>query len=320
VSAPEDTRRARDVDDPAEASKVQLVTAALYLIGGDSRFVVVDELTVACHRLAPAVFSWPAYAWLPNFDSVRVTLVDARRAELIKEGDTGRGRTLRGVRLSDKGLEWIRRNGGFLAYLRGRLPDPDGYTKLPPKQLLAVALSVACAADKADGASRERLAAEAYRLFPACFALAAFPGWPDAGKVDRALSDNDLVAEIEGMWRVSAAGAREVTSLTESLHVRAAEGFGATERRGTKGASHLAVTRVQESALHSLFLRNASSAEIEAEGVCDLLSVPLEARPEVIKKHLESLRRLVEQADRRDFHEFFTWIEGWLREHKYKLW
>src|SRR6185436_20802867 len=75
---------------PKSVSKAEFVTGVLALLGGATRGVAVDELALACHRLEPQSYSWPEYAWLPNLDMVRVTLVDVSRAGAAETISNGR--------------------------------------------------------------------------------------------------------------------------------------------------------------------------------------------------------------------------------------
>lgn len=314
----ESRRRAKDVSNPQEATKVELVTATLYLIGGDTRFVVLDELAIACHRLAPAVFSWPEYTWLPSLDSVRVTLVDVKRAGLAEEGSEGRGRTLKGIRLSQAGRDWATRNESFLQNLRQRLPDASRYVERSSGELVAVA--ILSAAEEGKGLiPRDRVVAEAYRLFPERFALHAFAGWPDSARVEEgARGAAWLSASPEG-WAVRPEHRHEVARLREELHVTGAEGFGATQRRQSQGTSLRAVKMIEGAALWKRYATAQEAAEIADEDVCDILAVTLESTPATVRKHLDSMTRLVEQAERWDLLEFLSWIRRWCEARDFKL-
>lgn len=312
-------RRIKNVSDSKGATKVELVTGALFLIGGDVRFIMLDELALACHRLMPDVFSWPEYSWLPNLDSVRVTLVDAKRAGVIDEGSEGRGHTLKGIRLSALGREWAECNAPFLASLRQRLPEPARYAKCSSADLAAVAVFSAGMVDKASLVSRERVIAEAYRLFPERFALSNFPGWPDSARVEQAARDSAWLALSPKGWRIRPEHQEMVEKLRAALHVENQEGFGASERRQVKGTSQRAVQLVARSPLFKRYRAEPAQLQVDEEDVCDILSVTLESSPETIRKHLESMVRLLETAERWDMVEFLKWMGRWLQEHDFRL-
>src|SRR5690606_26761405 len=119
--------------------------------------------------------------------NVRVTLVDVGRAGVAETLTEGRHRQ-KMWRLTADGREWVKDNNAFLASLRARLPDPDLVQEQPASDLVAVAALVAGQGSD-EGLPRERVVAEAYRLFPDQFGLKQYPGWPDALAVDRAISE-----------------------------------------------------------------------------------------------------------------------------------
>ena len=319
ATAREKKRRVKDVVDPRDATKVELVVGTLGLIGGDTRFVVLDELAIASHRLAPSVFSWPEYLWLPNLDSVRVTLVDVKRGELLEEGSEGRGHTLKGVRLSEEGRQWTARNRTFLDALRRRLPEPSRYAARPAQELAAVAVLSAGELDGASRLSRERVVAEAYRLFPEHFALAGFAGWPDSARVDQALRESAWLSSTAQGWSLKPEHHGAVERLRAELHVESPEGFGAAKRRQIKGAAQRAVALIERSPLFKRYAAEQEAALITEEDVCELLAVTLESSPETLRRHLDSMTRLVEQAERWDLVELLRWLGAWLQARHFRL-
>lgn len=83
----------------------ELVTWAVYVLGGDQRRIDTEDVAVKAHQLAPARFRWRKYPEQINLELVRVYLSDAKKSEhgaLL----TGSGRT--GWSLTQKGLLWVR--------------------------------------------------------------------------------------------------------------------------------------------------------------------------------------------------------------------
>lgn len=83
----------------------ELVTWAVYLLGGDQRRIDTEDVAVRAFQLAPKRFSWRKYPEQINLELVRVYLSDAKKPEhggLL----TGSGRT--GWSLTRKGLTWLR--------------------------------------------------------------------------------------------------------------------------------------------------------------------------------------------------------------------
>src|SRR5262249_5280318 len=83
----------------------ELVTWAVYLLGGDQRRIDTEDIAVKAFQLAPSRLAWRKYPDQINLELVRVSLSDAKKAE---QGGllTGSGRT--GWSLTQKGLMWLR--------------------------------------------------------------------------------------------------------------------------------------------------------------------------------------------------------------------
>jgi len=88
-----------------QITHAELVTWAVYLLGGDQRRIDTEDVAVRAFQLAPGRFSWRKYPDQINLELVRVYLSDAKKPEhggLL----TGSGRT--GWSLTRKGLVWLR--------------------------------------------------------------------------------------------------------------------------------------------------------------------------------------------------------------------
>jgi hypothetical protein len=83
----------------------ELVTWAVYLLGGDQKRIDTEDVAFRAFQLAPARFRWRKYPKQINLELVRVYLSDAKKPE---HGEllTGSGRT--GWSLTRKGLVWLR--------------------------------------------------------------------------------------------------------------------------------------------------------------------------------------------------------------------
>jgi hypothetical protein len=87
-------------------SNSELVTLAVYLLGGRERFVDTEDVAMKAHELAPGRFSWRKYPEQINLELVRVRLSEAKSAA---HGALIRGSTPRGWTLTVKGLKWASR-------------------------------------------------------------------------------------------------------------------------------------------------------------------------------------------------------------------
>ena len=109
----------------------QLVVYGLYLLGGESKPVHTEDITLKCFELFPTSFSWVKHPHLPDKDIVRVALTDARKAPhgAMVEGRAGERRGLAaktrrlpvedGWMLTPMGAGWIRENLAALERVAG---------------------------------------------------------------------------------------------------------------------------------------------------------------------------------------------------------
>jgi hypothetical protein len=84
-------------------SNTELVTLAVYLLGGRDRYVDTEDVAMKTHELSPGRFSWRKYPGQINLELVRVRLSEAKSEA---HGALIRGSTPRGWTLSPRGLEW----------------------------------------------------------------------------------------------------------------------------------------------------------------------------------------------------------------------
>jgi hypothetical protein len=84
-------------------SQTEVVTLAVFLLGGDQRAIDTEDIAVRAHQLAPGRFAWRKYPDQINLELVRVYLSDAKKSD---KGEMliGSGRT--GWRLTQRGLKW----------------------------------------------------------------------------------------------------------------------------------------------------------------------------------------------------------------------
>jgi hypothetical protein len=88
-------------------SHAEIVTFAVYLLGGVSKFVDTEDVAVQAHEIAPNRFGWRKYPQHPNLELVRVSLSDAKKSE---KGTHLMGSGRRGWSLTAKGREWVEAN------------------------------------------------------------------------------------------------------------------------------------------------------------------------------------------------------------------
>jgi hypothetical protein len=81
----------------------EIVTIALYHLGGADEFVDTEDVAVRAHKLAPERFSWRRHSGQINLELVRVSLSDAKKSS---KGEYVSGSGTRGWRLTRKGLDF----------------------------------------------------------------------------------------------------------------------------------------------------------------------------------------------------------------------
>ena len=98
----------------------ELVVYVLGRLGGSFRPIHTEEIALMCHKLFPDKFSWTRYPDLPDKETVRFALMDARkvRYDNLVDGRSGQGlghpsktkrqRTLDGWVLTNAGIRWFK--------------------------------------------------------------------------------------------------------------------------------------------------------------------------------------------------------------------
>lgn len=90
-----------------KVTQPQLVTLALYLLGGAGQPVDTEDVAMRVHELAPGRFSWRKYSEQINLELVRVALSDAGKPE---SGTLVSGTGRSGWSLTVAGQRWAERN------------------------------------------------------------------------------------------------------------------------------------------------------------------------------------------------------------------
>lgn len=88
-------------------SNSEIVTIALYLVGGDTKPTDTEDIAIQANKLSTGRFTWIKYEDQINLTSVRKGLWDATRE---KTGRFVSGSDERGWFLTQKGVEFAKRN------------------------------------------------------------------------------------------------------------------------------------------------------------------------------------------------------------------
>jgi hypothetical protein len=81
----------------------EIVTLAIYLLGGDVSHVDIEDVAMKSSELSPGRFTWRKYPDQINIYSIASSLTDARK---VKNGNYVMGSMQNGWMLTDKGLKF----------------------------------------------------------------------------------------------------------------------------------------------------------------------------------------------------------------------
>jgi hypothetical protein len=165
-------------------SNHEIVTLAVYLLGGDAQRIDTEDVAIKANELAPRRFTWRKYPQQINIENVRTFLSDAKKpkngAYLLGAGKDGWILTeaglafakqhvteLQGVDLSRKALSTKERN--WMRRERERMLSSDAYLKLGAGEVDAISLPEAEAFFRIDayvtGSAREEKILRAKNAF-----------------------------------------------------------------------------------------------------------------------------------------------------------
>lgn len=85
----------------------EIVTLAVYLLGGAQKFIDTEDVAIKAFELAPGRFGWRKYPKQINLELVRVCLSNAKKPD---KGTLLRGSGRKGWLLTAKGNKWIEAN------------------------------------------------------------------------------------------------------------------------------------------------------------------------------------------------------------------
>lgn len=88
-----------------ELSNHEIVTLAVYLLGGDTQYVDTEDAAVKANELAPGRFTWRKYRDQINIENVRTFLSDAKKG---KNGAYLRGAGKDGWLLTESGVAFAK--------------------------------------------------------------------------------------------------------------------------------------------------------------------------------------------------------------------
>jgi hypothetical protein len=184
---------------PETLSKDQLVLAMLAVLGGERREVNERDLFLACWHAFPNAMRWTDTA-LPNPDTFTASLrrLDAdgliervgkqersrRRSRRRQAIEVGRSGVVK-ARIMDGALEKAGLVPEAIDQVRRLVPPPDAYRAVDDATLIA--LCIRMRRDDQRHVDEGALVETAFHKFPAAFAYAERPEFPDTGRIKTGL-------------------------------------------------------------------------------------------------------------------------------------
>jgi hypothetical protein len=300
------------VINPTEVlSKDQLVAAMLAAMGGERRDVNERDLFLACWHAFPSAMRWADSA-LPNPDTFTASLrrLDADGV-IVRVGKQARAKSRRtkrraalevgrsGVvkaRVKEGGLQKAGISQEHVEAVRNLAPAPESYRRLP--RTLLVLLCVA--ARDADGRVTDEgaLVETAFHKFPAVFAYAPRPEFPDVEAVRGAVAAARAQGLLGERFQLTQAGEAMVSEQGASLAVRvdASESY----RTGTFRFAE----RIDSSPAYQHYCEAGSLAATKGDELFRALRLPATTDARRIASALQTRARELRRIDRGDLVEY----------------
>lgn len=189
--------REKTTDRQSRLSSRDIVTLAVYLLGGDASPVDVEDIAIKANELAPGRFTWRKYANQVNIDAVRKRLWDAKCLEpatLIGSEKVGWMLTEVGVMHAFEKKQQLESPGGEIATRRR---DKPWVSREKSRMIATPAYSKVLAGNLADVTEREAetffriddYVNEAAKARKINRAINAFRDDPELGTVIRTLAN-----------------------------------------------------------------------------------------------------------------------------------
>jgi hypothetical protein len=287
----------------------------LAAMGGDRRDVNERDLFLACWHAFPNAMRWADSA-LPNPDTFTASLrrLDAdgvivrigkqvraksRKAPRRSALEVGRSGVVK-ARVKEGGLEKARITEEHVEAVRRLAPAPESYQSSPRPLLVLLCI----AARDAEGRVTDEgaLAETAFHKFPAVFAYAPRPEFPNVETVRAAVSEARTSGLIGSGFELTAAGKRMVDEHGSSLSLR----IDASESYKT-GAFRFA-QRLDISPAYQRFRATGSVSDTKGDELFRALRLPATTDARRIANALQSRSRELRRIDRGDLADYLLCI------------
>lgn len=121
-----------------EISNMDIALYALYLLGGMTKKIPTEDITLKCFKLYPSRFSWILYPQYPDIEPTRKTLFDARshkNGALVsgRHGITKENQISDGWIFTPAGIKWIENHKEYIEHVLGENNSIGKRTKTEKK-------------------------------------------------------------------------------------------------------------------------------------------------------------------------------------------
>jgi hypothetical protein len=294
----------------ADASKDNLILAALAVLGGEAREVNERDLFLTAWHAFPNTMRWVDTA-LPNPDTFTASLrrLDQRgyitrvgKQQRSTARGRGRGRARRktvvdagrsGVvkaRIVDGGLQKAGVSNDLLDEVRRLIPSPERINTLTDGALIV--LCVGLREESGRHLDEGSLTELAFHKFPSRFAYTERSEFPDVQKVRAAVA----AATADGLLSPD-------MGLTDAGRARLDEWGGALELRIDASTAHAAgdlkfAARIERSAGYQTYADSGSLVRAKPDELFRMLRVPPTANPEPVAEILQRRLRALARVDK----------------------
>jgi hypothetical protein len=296
-------------------SKDQLVAAMLAAMGGDRREVNERDLFLACWHAFPNSMRWADSA-LPNPDTFTASLrrLDADGV-ILRVGKQARAKSRKRTRKSAlevgrSGVVKARVREGGLAKagiitedveaVRNLAPPPDSYRHL--SRALLILLCVFARDAERRVTDEGALVETAFHKFPAVFAYAPRPEFPDVESVRKALADAQASGLLGDRYDLTDEGRSVVgeQDVAFALHLDASESY----KTGALRFAH----RIESSPAYQRYRDTSSLTETKGDELFRALRVPATTDVRRIAASLQTRMRELQRIDRGDLADYLLRI------------
>jgi hypothetical protein len=294
--------------NPTEVmSKDQLVAAMLAAMGGERREVNERDLFLACWHAFPNAMRWADSA-LPNPDTFTASLrrldadgvilrvgkqarVKSRKTTRRAALEVGRSGVVK-ARVKEGGLERAGISQEQVEAVRSLAPAPESYRRLP--RTLLVLLCIAAREAEARVTDEGALVETAFHKFPAAFAYAPRPEFPNVEAVREAVAKARADGLLGDRFELTPAGRATVDEQGASLAVR----IDASESYKT-GAFRLA-ERIDRSPAYLRYREDGSLSMTKGDELFRALRLPATTDAGRIASALQTRSKELRRIDRGD--------------------